>query len=148
VNEAQRERLPSLVPLRGSDDTVTMRHWGPLSAVGRSDDVAVEVEWAEWWRDGEGRGRMADGGGGFKVGQGWARLGAVGQHRPGSGGAGRAVRMSRARERSGERGPVRGREKRERGGQQVGPSREWAPPISERKGEREEYDRWAPCQSN
>jgi hypothetical protein len=63
VNEAQRERLPSLVPLRGSDDTVTMRHWGPLSVVGRSDDVTVEVEWAEWWRDGEGRGRMADGGG-------------------------------------------------------------------------------------
>jgi hypothetical protein len=61
-------------------------------------------------------------GGGFKVGQGWARLGAVGQHRPGSGGAGRAVRMSRAREQSGERGPVQGREKRERGGQQVGPS--------------------------
>jgi hypothetical protein len=30
---------------------------------------------------------MVDGGGGFNAGRGWARLGAVGQHWPGSGGA-------------------------------------------------------------
>jgi hypothetical protein len=62
---------------------------------------------------------MADGGGGFKAGQGWARLGAVGQHRHGSGGAGRAARTSRVGERSEERGPVRGGEKWERGGRRV-----------------------------
>jgi hypothetical protein len=43
------------------------------------------------------------------------RQGGVGQHRTGSGGVERAVHTSRAGERSGERGPVRGREKRERG---------------------------------
>jgi hypothetical protein len=43
------------------------------------------------------------------------RQGGVGQHRTGSGGAGRVVHTSRAGEQSGERGPVRGREKRERG---------------------------------
>jgi hypothetical protein len=57
---------------------------------------------------------MADGGGGFKAGWGLARLGVVGQHRPGSGGAGRAAHTSRARERSGERGPIRGGEKYDR----------------------------------
>jgi hypothetical protein len=72
VNETRRERLLSLVPPRGSDDTATMRRWGPLSAVGCGDDVAAEAGRAEWWRDGEGRGRMADGGGGFKVGRDWA----------------------------------------------------------------------------
>jgi hypothetical protein len=77
-------------------------------------------------------------GGGFKEGWGWARHQAVGQHRPGSGGVGRAARTSRAGQRSGVRGPVQGREKREQGGRWVGPSREWAPPVSERKGEREE----------
>jgi hypothetical protein len=91
---------------------------------------------------------MADGGGGFKAGWGLARLGVVGQHRPGSGGAGRAAHTSRARERSGERGPIRGGEKWLRGGRRVGPSQEWAPPVGERKGEREEYDRWASGQSN
>jgi hypothetical protein len=60
---------------------VTMRRWGAMSAVGRDDGVAAEAGRAEWWRDGEGRGRMADGGGGFKAGRGWVRLGAVGQHR-------------------------------------------------------------------
>jgi hypothetical protein len=63
MNEARRERLSSLVPLRGSDDTTMMRHWGPLSAVGRGDDIATEAGQAEWWQDGEGHGRMADGGG-------------------------------------------------------------------------------------
>jgi hypothetical protein len=54
VNEARRERLPSLVSPRVSDDTVTMRHWGPLSTVGRGDDVAAEAGRAKRWRDREG----------------------------------------------------------------------------------------------
>jgi hypothetical protein len=49
VNEAQRERLLSLVPPRGSDDTATMRGWAPLSAVGRDDDVTAEAGRAERW---------------------------------------------------------------------------------------------------
>jgi hypothetical protein len=49
VNEAWTERLSSLVPLRGSDDTAMMRCWGPLSVVGCGDGVAAEVGRAEWW---------------------------------------------------------------------------------------------------
>jgi hypothetical protein len=54
VNEARRERLPSLVLLRGSDDTMTMRRWGPLSAVGCGNGIAAEAGRAKWRRDGEG----------------------------------------------------------------------------------------------
>jgi hypothetical protein len=81
---------------------------------------------------------MAVGGGALRqdgVGLGTGQWGSTG---PG------VARTSRAGERSEERGPVRGREKREREGRWVGPPRVSAPPVGERKGEREEYDRWAP----
>jgi hypothetical protein len=75
-------------------------------------------------------------GDGFKARQGWARLGAVGQHWPGSGSVGRAVCTSRADKRSREGGPVRGREKREWEGRWVGPPQEWAPAVKERGREK------------
>jgi hypothetical protein len=62
--------------------------------VGRGNEVAAEAGRPEHWQDGEGRGRMADGGGDLKAGRGWARLRAVGQYRPRSGGAERAARTS------------------------------------------------------
>jgi hypothetical protein len=49
VNEAWREWLPILVPPTGSDDTATMRCWGPLSAVAHDDGVTAEAGRAERW---------------------------------------------------------------------------------------------------